>query len=305
MKKAIGILMILFITITIFSCDKDKEKDKVETNDLINSQIKGNVKYWEEIEYTVFLELGEVKNDFEVKRIIKKYNREGNIVSAYDRMEGFKYFYKYDSKNVMNETMTIWFNDKGEEQETKGVFKYDEKGNKIEMEIYGNGVFKGIEMYKYDRKGYLIEENEFNENSELVSKYTYKYNSKGKKIERNSFITTDEIDKKTIIEYDSIGNLIEVRDYEYKNLVERNTAKYDSVGNEIELCRYGSKGNLIEKSIMKHEFDKNLNPIRTIIYDKDNKANRVIERKFVYYGDKDENEFQDWENEMKETVLID
>jgi hypothetical protein len=71
----------------------------------------------------------------------------------------------------------------------KKTYKYDEKGNKIEENIYnddGSLAFK--KTYKYDEKGNKIESNKYNADGSLSPKYTitYKYDIMGNWIKQTT-----------------------------------------------------------------------------------------------------------------------
>lgn len=89
--------------------------------------------------------------------------------------------------------------------------KYDDKGNKIEENIYDEEELK--HNSKYDSKGNQIEENRYFE-GKLVEKYTFKYDSRGNKIEENHYNSDEGLSSKFISEYDNKGNLIERNSYD-------------------------------------------------------------------------------------------
>jgi len=102
-------------------------------------------------------------------------------------------------------------------------------------------------------------------------------------------------------EYDSIGNIIEKNlfnsDGSFNN---RYTFKYDLKGNELEFRWYNSDGSLKGKEEYIYEYDKKNNWIKKI----KNKSNYIIERKIVYYGDKDENNYPEWDSPSFKGMII-
>jgi hypothetical protein len=72
---------------------------------------------------------------------------------------------------------------------SKNTYKYDEKGNNIEDNLYkADGSLPWKHTFKYDVKGNKIEEIIYNaSNGSLSSKNTYKYDEKGNNIERNTY----------------------------------------------------------------------------------------------------------------------
>ena len=120
---------------------------------------------------------------------------------------------------------------KGEKKDTYTMYKYDKRGNKIEISKYNSDEsldYKGI--YKYDKKGNRIEESYYVSDGSLNSKIIYKYDDKGNKIEESHYKPDGSLDYKYIFKYDDKGNYIEESYYnydvslEYKKITEY---KYD------------------------------------------------------------------------------
>lgn len=145
----------------------------------------------------------------------------------------------------------------------KETYINDSKGNIIEMNTYYASGGTGKTTYQYDSKGNLIEE-VFH--SGLKGKITYKYDSKGNMIEEN---ISD--DMKIVFSYDSNGNMI------------------------IKQIVYGLGAGTYYKYEYEYEYDSKDNWIKKIEKNKKGEAIRIIERKIVYYGDKDENNYPQWD----------
>jgi hypothetical protein len=118
--------------------------------------------------------------------------------------------------------------------------------------------WKKDEQRKYDYKGNKIEENSYNSDGSLDSKWTYKYDDKGNQIELNS--------------YNSDGSLSIKWTY-----------KYDDKGNKIEENSYNSDGSLISKWTFIYEFDKQGNWIKRIDF-KNEIPEFILEREYEYYN---------------------
>ncbi len=75
----------------------------------------------------------------------------------------------------------------------------------------------------FNEKGNKLEENSFNLDGSLFSKYTYKYDDKGNQIEENSFNSDGNLDDKYTYKYtyDQQGNWIQRIAYKVKNGVEK------------------------------------------------------------------------------------
>ena len=101
---------------------------------------------------------------------------------------------------------------------------FNEKGNKLEENSFNlDGSLFSKYTYKYDDKGNKLEENFFNSDGSLSSKYTYKYDDKGNQIEENSFNSDGNLDDKYTYKYtyDQQGNWIQRIAYKVKNGVEK------------------------------------------------------------------------------------
>ena len=62
----------------------------------------------------------------------------------------------------------------------KSTCRYDKKGNRVEWVFKGDG-FSDRTIYKYDGKGNMVEEVEFDDKGKLNFKRTYKYGVRGNK----------------------------------------------------------------------------------------------------------------------------
>ena len=113
----------------------------------------------------------------------------------------------------------------------------------------------------FNEKGNKLEENFFNSDGSLSSKYTYKYDDKGNQIEGNSFNSDGRLSFKS-------------------------TYKYDDKGNQIEENSFNSDGNLDDKYTYKYTYDQQGNWIQRIAYKVKNgveKPSQIVERTIEYY----------------------
>ncbi len=82
----------------------------------------------------------------------------------------------------------------------------------FDAEIYFDDIKKGKSrkkvLCKYNEKGNLIENNDYNSDGSLYEKYIYKYDSKGNLIEINSYKSDGSLREKNTYKYDSKGNKI-------------------------------------------------------------------------------------------------
>lgn len=228
-------------------------------NDVEKMKLYGKVKSLRKISYKVVEKYGDIyKGDISYKyssNVDCKFNEDGVIMeeNMYDSYDG--------------------------SLETKKIYIYDDKGNKIE-EIYNNseGFPTVKKKYKYDDKGNNIELNGYRFDGILSSKYTHTFDDKGNEIESNSYNPDDGTLKyKMFKRYDIFGNLILIsQHYPNGKLYHKLTYKYDDKGNKIELNKYG------KKYTFKYEFYENNNWIKRIDYE-DGIPITIVERTIEYY----------------------
>lgn len=165
-------------------------------------------------------------------------------------------------------------NKPGEEVKEKGrksIYKYDEKGNHVELEydyfmgfsslsVYdkkGNMVTKGDQaqtyvasksIFKFDDKGNKVEEAKCNANGGLIEKLICKYDDSGKKTEQERYNSEVVLTNISIYKYDGNGIENEIISHDVVNGKSSKTIiKYNEMGNE-ETEIYDEKGTLKFKS---------------------------------------------------------
>ncbi len=118
-----------------------------------------------------------------------KYNKKGNLIEA-----------KHISYDSYEESSSDWF-------KSLVKFKYDEKGNQIERNIF-DGHYKLIDKittkYLYNEKGELIEKVTCDLKNSKKEKETYNYENRNIKI-INYYNSHEEFTKKNVIKYDSFS----------------------------------------------------------------------------------------------------
>ncbi|WP_172918670.1 hypothetical protein [Capnocytophaga canis] len=190
-------------------------------------------------------------------------------MNTYEGVEGTfdsKKTMKYDAKNNVIETCKY---DANGNLKTKEECKYDEKENLIEKRITNSEVGyiyedgKIVEeplsekyTYLYDEKGNKIEENIYKDNNILHEKWTFKYDNKGNQIEQQLFSNKDNI--KAILEYDSEGNPIKksfLDNFGDIFLVVTSSYTYDKYKNWIRHIIYKNKKieRIVEREIEYYE----------------------------------------------------
>ena len=197
MKK---IILILFVSITFYSCDKK--------NSLSELNLKGNVESVVESTYEAEEKFGDIEKD------------------------EFEYSFKQEFNEDGNKFEETWYDEEGE-LTSKWKFEYDDDGNQIEETQYKEeGELAARWKYKYDDDGNLVEETWYYEEGELPDKYEYKYDDDGNDIEMK--LTYYIRDKKTTViftyeyeEYDKKGNWT-------KKIIYRDDEPYEIEERDIE-----------------------------------------------------------------------
>lgn len=286
MKKIITILGLFLFTIVTFSYGQGKKTDLQRDN------IKGKVKY--------------IKTSTDEIFKICKYNEKGNVLYYLDESLNFSSFSIYNNLGNCIEYHVFV----GGFLSDKSVCTYDSKGKKIECKVYSasSGKMYINTKYKCDSKANVIEAIDYSKNGLVFEKSSFKYDNKGNKISQ------------VFIEYDKNGNIYD------KNSVER---VFDDNGNSIkesiiyiegedELSftnsyKYNDKADVIESvtiydpesggseqtSTYEYIYDNKNNWIEKKTYVGSSESPTIIKRKIVYYGDKDENDYKEWEKKIK------
>ena len=113
-------------------------------------------------------------------------------------------------------------------------YKYDNKGNIIELLKFFHDIIQNKQVTKYDDKGNIIEIIIYDVNGDIEKRETNRYNANGKLIEKNYYIINDSLYSQEINIYDDKDNLIEFYVITKGNISHRHKYKYDDFGNVIE-----------------------------------------------------------------------
>lgn len=248
MKK---IILLIVAILSVTACAQQTEKK----NYLKKENLNGKVKSIREIEY-----IATIKDDKIEKKQIRKmqfsqYDKEGKKVE--------EQFYKPNGK-----------------PDVKHTHKYDGKGDLVRIEAEWAdfvGLFTGLNIYTYDNKGNLIEEETYDS-----EKFVYKYDEKGNLVERSQLFDEDKREK-TLYKYDDEGNKIEAYIYNSDEVLQfKSTYMYDKKGNLVEEIRdHDSEGYTLEIEY-KYEYDSYGNWIRKILT-YDDYPESITEREIEYY----------------------
>lgn len=192
------------------------------------------------------------------------YDSCGNMISKtlYDDLYGifsYKEVYKYGRKNELL-AKTTYFRGDGFDKKTSYV--YDDKMNVLKEEFKGKGEnrwYINNSSYEYNEIGQMIlkRKNCFYSDHSLnyCLKYFYDNDGRLEKVfvdegvdELYEYFANGKLKKKMdygdrcIVEYDSIGNLLHYwryKDYELKDLYDKQDYFYDENNNIITLINYG------------------------------------------------------------------
>jgi len=292
MKK---LILLLFIPL-VFGCDIVKKLED-KKNDLDEFNLNGKVKSLKETTYSAVEKFGEPVKDELVQA------EHDTLTERYFNKDGFMternlYYYYFGELRSVNK------------------YKYDEFGNKIELNTYDKGgELLSKSKYEYNDDGNLNEESYYDEDGELMYEIISMYDDKGNKIEDITWDKDGQIQLGTEYKYDDDGNMIEKNNY-YRRLAPPRLSsnykfEYDDKGNQIELAvyyknhpednifqkfRYDDKGNRIEKNSYnlvgeleekkKYKYDDAGNLIESNSYDKDGQSRRVTEYKYEFDNNK-------------------
>ena len=255
--------VLLFIVLILSFSSENKQQ-----NDLERSNLKGKVKTLRQISYHTIDKFGEIT--------------KGDIDGAGILAPG-EYYNKYNVKGFIIERVGRYFGD-GDSLILEQIYKYNDKGNKINInQSTPNGEI-GKETFKYDDKGNPIELNRYYpiDSLEMSCRYTYKYDDKDNIIEKTTYTNGSLEGSSVSYKYDDKDNLTEVSVYTTVGILHwKNTYKYDDKGNETEMNSYSYDGSLSWKEISK--YDDNGNKIESSNFNQNG-----VNFKFIYkYDDKD------------------
>ena len=264
MKKTITILLLFLFTIVTFSYGQGKKTD------LDREHIKGKVKYMNVKTSSSDNKDGEFAT--------YKFNENGYKMFVINYVRSFTKTYNYDAKDQMIEIKEY---PNGSKEKTINV--YNKFGNIIETKVFDvNEVCNSIVDNNYDAKGNVNKSEMFayiDGERQLYATATYDYNDKGQLIQANfDFIIYSN---QTAYKYNDKGSLIE------------------EIKSGLDSDEYGDIFDLNDITTYTYKYDNRGNEIEQTIYDQDKKITNVITKKLVYYGDKDENNYPQWDKKMK------
>lgn len=264
-------LIIAIVCIAFLSCSKYENS----INDLEKLNLKGKIERVTYISYSVIEKFGELnRGEKKPYSYFQHYNEEGFLVEE----SGFSSRrLEYNKKNQLvkmyNSTDT-----------TK--YKYDDKGLKVEENLYSNQLLLKTK-YFYDDNGNEVENKQYSGSGELSYHNKKLYNEKNC-IEEKTFGSFNDLMNIVKYKYDNKGNQIEKIIYFNINgeeKIKKDTDKYDDKNNKIEYSHYSNlygEDYYSGKTVYK-KYDSKGNWIESIEYF-NNKPNIFITRKIDYYN---------------------
>jgi hypothetical protein len=255
----------LFLSFFLFSFNNGNKKK----NDLTYDNLHGNVKsvkiffYKKTDEKTLAINPLAISNTDRSFIMIINYNGLGNVTDNIGNNYKKLLICNYDSTG--NRINSVKF-DKNENVIARDTSRYDWNRNLIEHVEYELLNEKRImkEIYKYDDKGNKIEMNEY-VNNEFSEKTWFKYDVHWNEIEEDFGYNTSIPTSKIIKKHDDKGN---VKEYDYYNDSSLNKYKfnYNAYGSVTEERKYDSGNNLLYDYIYKYDYDVKGNWIRKLKY---------------------------------------
>jgi hypothetical protein len=170
-------------------------------------------------------------NGNQVPELAYRYDDKGNKIEdiSYDSDGSiiYKRIFLFDENNC---NVEINFNRFFDKYSSKEILKYDEKGRKVERNIFESSGLLSKEYFEYDEMNNVVEERTYGSDGDLSFKFNYKYDEKGNRIEKK---TGGSMMVKSIYsykyEFDKYENWIKMTEFENdvpKTITEREINYY-------------------------------------------------------------------------------
>lgn len=209
-----------------------------------------------------------------------KYSEVGDLMEAAEYNEKGKCFgrnvYTYNSYRQFS-TLTVFRSDGGIET---GVYHYG-PNKRLDSIVWSGGGTDKKEVYRYDEKQQLAEKQLFDKGKQ-VEKSEFRYDGQGRIIEE-THTTPDGRRHTTLSAYDSQGRLQSVTQQGKDGGQESRTCwEYDRYGNILVETWYNEENIRNVRSTCEYTYDAQGNWTQQIWYD-DGKPFSVTRRKITYY----------------------
>ncbi len=170
---------------------------------------------------------GKVKSITEYEFFIVKGKEVlyGKHVTSYDKNGNETLRRSYNAHDSINFPDLVW------------DYKYNEKGDKVEENIYNaDGSLSWKTVFTYNISGLLIETNRYPESGILMQRDIFKYDSAGRRIEYRSYDGNGGKNGESFFRYDAQNRLIEEQEEDYapSGYITKVSRKYDGQNNLAE-----------------------------------------------------------------------
>ncbi|MDF4202227.1 hypothetical protein PXD56_04645 [Maribacter sp. SA7] len=267
-------LLAIFLLMIIISCNSFS--NKIVENSWVQDNLRGKVKNFEEVSSDVT----QLKGRTEKKLFFNEYNEKGYAIEKRDFRLRNKKVFKYDNKGNRVQRLVYSLNDNGSGPMDKMISEYDDDGNLVTTK-WSNSYSQGKWMYKYDENGNQIEFIEHHR-GKVYKRTIYKYNEKGEIIQETLYNTDNLLVERAIFDYDKNGNKILINMFAPDERIRfRSAYKYDDRNNRIEEINFLKFGD--DKADLEYAIANDLDKYKehfTYAYEYDNEGNWVKKTKY-------------------------
>ncbi|MBN2328775.1 MAG: hypothetical protein JXR73_16670 [Candidatus Omnitrophica bacterium] len=136
-------------------------------------------------------------------------------------------------------------------------YKYNEKGQLIEADMFSPDQFKRKTLYSYDDRGNRTSFADYNADSDLEVKEEFYFNEKGKLIQSAVFNNENELMATMTYFYDDRGRRTEVMAHIKGGRLEmRRLYEHNDRGSVTGLTSYGRDGKFFDREVYSYEYDR-------------------------------------------------
>lgn len=208
----------------------------------------------------LFVSCSDSKQNTKTKKTdLQKHELNGNVKSIEEKeFEGIEKFGE-PVRTKLEYIRTRLFDNYGRLMESKSLYsdgsligmntyKYDKNGNLIEDKWYQSRGLSMYHIYKYDTKGNNIEDNHYESDGKLSSKIINKFDLNNNEVDSRVYVSNGSLYRKTLSKFDDDNFKIqeEVSEFDGSRLVviKKESMENDERGNVIKENSYDEKGNL-------------------------------------------------------------
>ncbi len=175
-----------------------------------------------------------------LNRLMESNNYHIKNRNSFELKHTSKQLVTYDERNNQIDDITQDINGRIVYKRTN---KYNIVGQKIESSIYFETELKTKAKFKYNEKGLLINEIQYNSIDSITNIFSYKYNEAKLVIEKISEISIGDNDYKEKIKYDNKNRVIEKTIFKKDSLMLKENYLYDQKNNLVEIITFYNKTN--------------------------------------------------------------